>query len=159
MIASANIQVNWICFTVDRQPSGGRMWSTLLSNEKLSKFYGRSSIDTTLIFPLYKYYQLREVKNNLGDALRLISLLFQWHLFRDKKWPNLASWKMGLTDATSSRFNCRYLKMLNLSRFRIYVMKNSKVSPISMQKCSEIASGDKFRSKILEGVRLRMRQV
>ena len=30
-------------------------------------------------------------------------------------------------------------------------MKNFRVSPISMQKYSEIASGDNFRSKILEG--------
>ena len=59
--------------TVDRQPSGGRILSTLLSNEKRSKFNGCSSIDRhhPYFFLLkHKYYQLREVKNNLGDVTK-----------------------------------------------------------------------------------------
>ena len=52
--------------SVDRQPSGGRILSTLLSNEKRSKFNGRSSIDRHHSYFSF-YYQLREVKNNVGD--------------------------------------------------------------------------------------------
>ena len=78
---------------------------------------------TALIFffLINNYYQLHEVKNNLGDVTKADFIaLSMFDIYSETKRD-------------------------------IYVMKNFRVSPISMQKCSEIASGDTFRSKILEG--------
>ena len=60
-------------WTVDRQPSDGRILLILLSNEKRSKFNDCSSIDRHhpyFFLLIHKYYQLREVKNNLGDVTK-----------------------------------------------------------------------------------------